>query len=140
MPMGELMTGTILTLILPIILDAINETRNIRSDLDRLDETLSTIIQANKHLHEDSQRKIMEDLKHLHKKVRYHQEAYAKLRCIHLLEKYRYTRIITELKASLRWITDTDLKFDQWAANQELKAKMSEMNTTLARIENICMV
>lgn len=89
MPMGELMTGTILTLILPIILDAINETRNIRSDLDRLDETLSTIIQANKHLHEDSQRKIMEDLKHLHKKVRYHQEAYAKLRCIHLLEKYR---------------------------------------------------
>lgn len=52
----------------------------------------------------------------------------------------RYTKIITDLKASLRWITDTDLKFDQWAANQELKAKMSEMNTTLARIENICMV
>nr|VDD56947.1 unnamed protein product [Brassica oleracea] len=144
MPIGEVMVGAALGITLQVLHEAIMKAKDrsltTKYILERLEATISRITPLVVHLDkiskrvEDSQRKVIEDLKRLLEKAISLVEAYAELRRRNLLKKYRYKSSIKELEASLRWMVDVDVQVNQWLDIKELVAKMSEMNTKLDKI------
>ncbi|CAN8268194.1 unnamed protein product [Cochlearia groenlandica] len=144
MPIGEIIVGAALGIILQVLHEAImrakDNSRTTKCILDRLDATIVRIFplvdQVDKLSEEadDSMRKVIEDLKDLLKKAVFIVEAYAELRRRNLLKKYRYKRRIKELEASLRWMVDVDVQVNQWLDIKQIVAKMSEMNIKLGEI------
>ncbi|KAG2329433.1 hypothetical protein Bca4012_021002 [Brassica carinata] len=144
MPIGELVAGAALGLTLQVLHEAIKKAKGrsmtTKCILERLDATIFTITPLVDHVDklservEDSQRKVIEELKHLLEKAVLLVEAYAELRRRNLLKKFRYKSRIKELEASLRWMVDVDVQVNQWLDIKELTTKMSEMNTKLEQI------
>ncbi|KAJ0253681.1 RPW8-like protein 3 [Hirschfeldia incana] len=144
MPIGEVIVGAALGITLQVLHEAIKKAKDksltTKCILDRLEATISRITplvvqvdKLSKRL-DDSQRKVIEELKRLLEKAVSLVEAYAELRRRNLLKKYRYKSRIKELEASLRWMVEVDVQVNQWLDIKELMAKMSEMNTKLDKI------
>ncbi|CAG7865085.1 RPW8-like protein 3 [Brassica rapa] len=144
MPIGEVLVGAALGITLQVLHEAIIKAKHrsltTKCILDRLDATISRITPLVVHVDkiskgvEDSQRKVIEDLKRLLEKAVFLVEAYAELRRRNLLKKFRYKSRIKELEASLRWMVEVDVQVNQWLDIKQFLAKMSEMNTKLERI------
>ncbi|KAF3497538.1 hypothetical protein DY000_02055780 [Brassica cretica] len=144
MPIGEVIVGAALGITLQVLHEAIIKAQDRSSTtkciLVRLDATISRITPLVAHVDkiskrvEDSQRKVIEELKRLLEKAVPLVEAYAELRRRNLHKKHRYKSSIKELEASLRWMVDVDVQVNQWLDIKELVAKMSEMNTKLNKI------
>ncbi|CAN6969512.1 hypothetical protein Bca4012_094840 [Brassica carinata] len=144
MPIGEVMVGAALGITLQVLHEAIMKAKDrsltTKYILERLEATISRITPLVVHVDkiskrvEDSQRKVIEDLKRLLEKAVSLVEAYAELRRRNLLKKYRYKSRIKELESSLRWMVEVDVQVNQWLDIKELLAKMSEMNTKLETI------
>ena len=100
MPIGEVLVGAALGITLQVLHEAIIKAKHrsltTKCILDRLDATISRITPLVVHVDkiskgvEDSQRKVIEDLKRLLEKAVFLVEAYAELRRRNLLKKFRY--------------------------------------------------
>ncbi|CDY52830.1 BnaAnng11770D [Brassica napus] len=144
MPIGEVIVGAALEITLQVLHEAIRKAKDRSSTkkciLDRLDATISRITPLVVHVDkiskrvEDSERKVIEELKRLLEKAVSLVEAYAELRRRNLHKKHRCKSRIKELEASLRWMVDVDVQVNQWLDIKKLVAKMSEMNTKLDKI------
>ncbi|CAH2064474.1 unnamed protein product [Thlaspi arvense] len=144
MPLGEVIVGAALGLVIQILHQAIQRAKDrsttTRFILGRLDDTVyritPLIVKVEKLSEEadESLRRVTEDLKRLLQQAVVLVEAYAELKRRNLLKKFSYNRRIKELEASLRWMVDVDVQVNQWLDIQELMAKMSVMNTKLDEI------
>nr|AHZ20648.1 HRb [Brassica napus] len=144
MPIGEVIVGAALGITLQVLHEAIIKAKDRsstkKSILDRLDATISRITPLVVHVDkiskrvEDSERKVIEELKRLLEKAVSLVEAYAELRRRNLHKKHRCKSRIKELEVSLRWMIDVDVQVNQWLDIKKLVVKMSEMNTKLDKI------